>query len=246
MTFRLRARAVLLTYSQVQDDSSSSFLSPAEAHFNHIANALGTPISYRLGRESHQDGGTHYHAFAAWDKRVSCSNERALDFGGVHPNIQPIPRTPGKSWDYAGKDGDIIHEHGDRPGKSGTVSDGRDRIWGDALLAPDKEGFLSAIRSGAPRDYVLYHEAITRFAESQWTSPPPSYTSPNFLATLPQPIEEWIDQSGLRSGTTPAGRPRSLILHGPTRTGKTIWARSLGKSKMSHSRHYRQSYGRDS
>src|SRR5699024_9766360 len=112
-------------------------------------------------------------------KRVSTRNQHLFDFGGVHPNIQPIPRTPGKTWDYAGKDGDVIHEHGERPGKSGTVPDGRDGIWADALTAEHKEDFLSAIRTGAPRDYVLYHEAITRFAESQWACPPPAYTSPN-------------------------------------------------------------------
>ena len=148
MPSQFKFKAALLTYSQVDNDTAAAFLSPKEAHFNHVASALRPPVVYRLGRELHEDGGTHFHVFVSFDQRVSFRNERTLDFYSSHPNIKPIPRTPHLAFDYAGKDDDVIYEYGDRPGESGASSSGRERIYGDALSAETKEGFLDIVRQG--------------------------------------------------------------------------------------------------
>lgn len=94
----------------------------------------------------------------------------------------------------------------------------------------DKVEFLDHLSRMAPRDFVLYHEAISRFADYWWTPRAPVYSSPDFETLRPaaNPLIEWWLQSGVGSAQPPGGRPRSLIIWGPTRTGKTVWARSLG------------------
>lgn len=231
-SFRFASKTVLLTYSQVDNETINAFLSPASHHFDHVASTLRTPCMYRLGREQHQDGGTHFHVFLSFGERVNSRNERLFDFGSSHPNIQIIRRTPEKAFDYAGKDGDIIYEHGERPGESGTLSSGRDSIWADALSAEHKEDFLGTLRNRAPRDYVLYFDAIERFADRHYTPPQPEYRSPSFETIERERVEPWLQQSGINDGTR-HGRVRSLILWGPTRTGKTVWSRSLGKATSS-------------
>lgn len=225
--FRFRAKAILLTYSQLNDDSIATFLSPKTAHLDHVANALGMPDVYRLGRELHQDGGTHFHVFASWSERVSFRQQSLLDFANTHPNIQPVPRTPHKAFDYVGKDGDIIHEHGERPGKPGIVPSGRDGVFRDALSAECKEEFLATLEHGAPRDYIMYFDAIERFADRKYATPPTPYNSPTFETIGQERVSDWLEQS--RIGQSTGERRRSLILWGPTRTGKTVWARSLGR-----------------
>jgi len=227
-SFRFRAKTCLLTYSQTTEHQQHAFLHRTTDHFDHVANALGPPSHYRLGRELHADGGTHFHVFISWPDRISFRNERLLDFHGAHPNIKAIPRTIEHAWDYAGKDGDIIHEFGTRPGKSGTLSTGRDSIWTDALTQQHKEDFLSILRNRAPRDYVLYYDAIERFAERFYAAPESDYESPDITTQLTDGIIEWYAQSGISDGQR-FGRVKSLALWGPSLTGKTVWARSLNR-----------------
>lgn len=227
MPFRLRAKNILLTYAQIQDGASPSFFERERAHFEFIEQVNGTPLCYRAGRELHEDGGVHLHVFISWDKPFSTRNERIFDFAGAHPNIAPVSRTPRKSWDYAGKDGDIIFEHGLPPGKDGAARSGRDSIFDEAVSCTTKEEFLECIRKGAPRDYVLYRDSLERFCERQFRPPCPTYTSPEFSVLDSHRVDGAVGE--LRLGVTGEGRPKSLILWGPTRTGKTVYSRSLGK-----------------
>lgn len=226
-SFRFRAKAVLLTYSQLNNDSIASFLSPTTGHLDHVTNAVGPPDVYRLGRELHQDGGTHFHVFASWSERISFRDQSLLDYAGSHPNILPVPRTPGKSFDYAGKDGDIIHEYGERPGEPRTVSGGRDGVFRDALSCSTKDEFLATIEHGAPRDYIMYFDAIERFADRKYAPEPAPYHSPPFETIGRERVSGWLEQS--RIGEQCGERRKSLVLWGPTRTGKTVFARSLGR-----------------
>lgn len=228
MTFRLRSKAILLTYAQVNDDSAASFLSSPTNHFEFVAGAFGTPLVYRMGRESHADGGTHFHVFILWSSPITCRNQRAFDYHEAHPNIESIRRTPEKAFDYAGKDGDIIHEHGERPGKSGTVPSGRDCVWAEALSRETKVEFLSHLREQAPRDYVLYFDAIERFADRHFAPPTPEYRSPPIEIHGFRGMDEWVEQSRIGRDDR-RGRVKSLILWGPSLTGKTLWSRTLGR-----------------
>lgn len=230
MPFRLNCKHVLLTYSQCTA-ADGVFSSPDRPHYGSICSSFGTPDVYRLSREQHADGEYHYHAYISWSEPIHTRDQSAFDFGGAHPNIQRVGRTPRLAWEYVGKNGDILFECGDPSAGSGTVGSGRDGIWRDALSRGDQAAFLQTVRELAPRDYVLYNEAITRFADRYYRTPPPTYSSPLFRTLRPaaNPLIDWFVQSGVGSAQPPRGRPRSLIIWGPTRTGKTVWARSLGR-----------------
>lgn len=225
---RFRAFSFLLTYSQVQN--ASLFTDERTAHFDFVSNALGPPLHYRLGREFHEDGGIHFHAFVSFRERVSFRDHRLLDFHDNHPNIQTVPRTPWRSWDYAGKSDDIIHQCGDGPPRNRADTTGSSSPWADAVCAEDKDSFYRCIRENAPRDYVLYFDALERFAERHFAKTPDPYESPHFTTVGYDRVSDWVEQSGINESTTQfGGRRKSLILWGPTRTGKTVWARSLGR-----------------
>lgn len=228
MPFQLRSKQILLTYSQVDDATLHEFLSRKEAHFEHISGNVRTPAIYRCGKELHEDGGNHFHVFVAWETPISTRNQHIFDYGTSHPNIQPIRRTPEKAFDYAGKDDDVIYEYGERPGESGTLRDGHNRLWSDAISKPTRDEFLQCIREGAARDYVLYFNAIERFADRHYAPAKPVYVSPPTLTHGFPGMDDWIEQSRIGRDDR-RGRVKSLILWGPSRTGKTLWARTLGR-----------------
>lgn len=229
MPFRLQCKHVLLTYSQCTS-ADAVFSSADRPHYANICSSFGPPDVYRLSRELHADDEYHYHAFISWREPIHTRDQSAFDFGGAHPNIQRVGRTPWRAFDYVGKHGDILFECGDPPGTGGASGSGRDDIWRDAMSKPHKEEFLECLSRMAPRDYVLYHEAISRFADKWYSPRAPEYSSPVFETLRPaaDPLFSWFVQSGVGSSEPPRGRPRSLIMWGPTRTGKTVWARSLG------------------
>lgn len=229
MSFRLQAKTFILTYSQV--DNEDAFVRTPTDHFDHCTSLLGPLDVYRLGRELHQDGGTHFHAYVSASTKCTTRNARLFDYAGYHPNVRPVRKTPWTSWDYVGKGDDVIHEHGARPGRDRAADSGRDSVWARAVAATDKEEFLRLLREEAPREYVLYNAAIERYVEKQFTPQPPAYEGPGFRTDDVEPVgrlNEWLRQSGI-AGNGRRGRPRSLIFWGPTRTGKTVWSRSLGK-----------------
>ena len=130
--FRVRAKRILLTYSQV------------ESNFDHqeLVRLIG-----RLGargcicRELHRNGGVHYHALLVFDSAYHTRDAHRFDVGGTHPNIQPIRWTPRRAYEYVQKDGDIIYNNLedndiDGPGTSSSTH------WADIIASPDKATFL--------------------------------------------------------------------------------------------------------
>lgn len=222
----ISTKTLFLTYSQLSDDGKLAFFDRTTSHLEFITTTLRTPSVYRLSRESHSDGGVHAHCFVAWEAPIRIRSERKLDFGGAHPNIQSVRSGHRRTWDYTGKDGDIIHECGDPPLPSGSPAKRDNSIW-DAIVATTTQAdFYAAVRSMAPRYYVLYQSALDQYAEKHYPEPRPEYRGPSFDDHSNERLGEWVRHGALGSGST-GHRRRSLILWGPTRTGKTVWARSL-------------------
>ncbi|WP_256957844.1 hypothetical protein [Thermococcus litoralis] len=96
------------------------------------------------------------------------------------------------------------------------------------MSQPDKAGFLQHLREQAPRDYVLYFDAITRYADIHYATTPPPYESPPMEIHGFTGMEEWYEQSRIGRDDR-RGRVKSLVLWGDSLTGKTLWARSLGR-----------------
>lgn len=232
--FQLRGKTLFLTYSQITDDGQRHFFESPNGHYDFICDTLGTPSTYRLARERHEDGGIHAHCYISFPRPIRLQSERRLDFGFSHPNIQPVRRGLRTTWEYTGKDGDVIFEHGDPPEESGPRSTSQHDIWTEIISQSSETDFYETCRRLAPKYYVLYRAQLERYCVSAYHQSGPTYSSPRIsLQDPPAELAEWVEQSelGQRSGA----RKKSLILWGPTRTGKTLWARSLGRYVFSHS-----------
>lgn len=91
--------------------------------------------------------------------------------------------------------------------------------------ASTKELFFELALEADPKSFVLYHQNLETYAEKKYDQAalPPHVTNPEYRPwILPQPLLEWTNQR------LEPERPKSLILCGGTRLGKTEWARSLG------------------
>lgn len=226
--FEKQAKAFLLTYSQLSDDAQSAFFSRASAHYGFITETLRAPNCYRLCRERHEDDGVHVHCYVSFDTAVRIQSQFRLDFGGSHPNIRSVSRGHRRTFDYAGKDGDIIAEFGQPPPPLSNGADKDGGVWAEALCRQNKTDFYDVLRRGAPKHYILYHQQISSFADKHFEQCEEEYRSPTFVDLSGRRLECFTDQADI--GNNVGGhRRKSLILWGPTRTGKTLWARSLGK-----------------
>ncbi|AMH87663.1 replication-associated protein [Pacific flying fox faeces associated gemycircularvirus-1] len=207
-SFRVQTRYVLLTYSQGGE------LDPWVVHDL----IVGYPAECIIGREDHADGGTHLHAFVDFGRRVNIRDPRRFDVEGFHPNIQPCGRTPQKMLDYAIKDGDVV-AGGLDPTIDSAVQGSGD-VWSRIANAPTVDEFWDLARELAPRALLCNHQSLRAYAEWHYRPEAVAYQHPDTLqlSTAGVPgLDEWV-----------LGRPRSLILWGETRLGKTVWARSLG------------------
>jgi hypothetical protein len=105
---------------------------------------------------------------------------------------------------------------GDKPKKMRAV-------WGDAVAMTTKADYMAEIKAGDPRTYVIYYDKINAYADKIFAPVVPTYTPPfiNFNC-VPQQLLDWVTTE-----FTKMDHPKSLVVWGPTRTGKTSWARSL-------------------
>lgn len=227
MPFVCNSKTLFLTYSQISENGQIDFFQNASAHYEFIVSTLGTPICYRLGRERHQDGGIHAHCYLSFEKPVRIRSERRLDFGSSHPNIQSVRTGHKRTWEYAGKDGDIILDIGERPSEPRSSKARDDEIWQEIIRQETETEFYDTCRALAPKYYVLYRANLERYCAVRYHTVGTEYESPAFDANLPDSIQRWLDQAKL--GERGGARRQSLILWGPSKTGKTLWARSLGR-----------------
>ena len=155
MTFRLQARYVLLTYAQCGELDLFKVC-------NHLA-ALDAECI--IGRETHDDGGTHLHAFVDFGRKYRTRNERQFDVDGYHPNIQPSKGTPEKGYDYAIKDGDVVAGGLERPTPTTTQRDHVD--WDRIVNATNADEFweLFSNTGSTPASYLVQQSPRVRRVE---------------------------------------------------------------------------------
>lgn len=226
--FNVSTKTLFLTYSQLDEDAQHRFFDRATAHYDFIVDTFRNPSVYLLARELHQDGGIHAHCYVAWESAIRIRSERKCDFGGAHPNIQSVRSGHRRTYDYVGKDSDVIYRLGDPPRELGAPPTPDNNIWADVIASATEDEFRQKIRTLAPRYYVLYQSQIDKYAERHFPPPKRVYGGPSFDDHSSGRCGEWLLGAALGDGST-GHRRRSLILWGPTKTGKTVWARSLGR-----------------
>lgn len=97
--------------------------------------------------------------------------------------------------------------------------------WDSLLECKTKSEFFETAASVSARDYVLNHERLEYFANKKFKVEHVREEYPLVPFIIPQELTDWVTNEF--NGTH--RRRKSLVLWGPSRMGKTEWARSLGK-----------------
>lgn len=94
-----------------------------------------------------------------------------------------------------------------------------------AIEASSREEFFQHIKDGDPKSYVIFHDRIEAYADKFFPKLPEAYAPPQQdFVRVPLPMRQWVEEE-----LPKRDRPKTLVVYGPSRTGKTSWARSLGQ-----------------
>ncbi|ACM45549.1 replicase [Bhendi yellow vein Bhubhaneswar virus] len=229
--FQINAKNYFLTYpkcSLTKEEALSQFLN------------LQTPTNkkfIRICRELHEDGTPHLHVLIQFEGKYKCQNNRFFDLTSpnrsahFHPNIQGA-KTSSDVKSYIDKDGDILEwgqfQIDGRSARGGqqTAND----AYAAALNAGSKSEALRVIKELAPKDFVLQFHNLNANLDRIFQEPPAPYVSPfssSSFNQVPEELEEWASENVVDAAARPL-RPQSIVIEGDSRTGKTMWARSLG------------------
>lgn len=196
MTFVFNSRYVLLTYSQCGD------LDPFGV-MDHIS-TLGAECI--VGRESHADGGLHLHVFCDFGRKFRSRDAALFDVGGHHPNVVPSRGTPGKGFDYAIKDGDVVCGGLGRPQGSDAVEHGGVRTgssqakWATITGAESVEEFWRLLHELDPKAAACSFPSLTKYCDWKFRPDPAVYEHPADIAFIQGDLDgrdEWLAQSGI-------------------------------------------------
>lgn len=202
-SFRFQAKNVFLTYPNA-GFNLSEFIEHWRPNAKYII----------ISSELHADGNPHRHAFIQFARKLSTRNARFFDWLGKHPNIT-VPKSIPNVLDYIRKDGEFL-EWGDSPVKL---------TWGDIIRSSTSDTFLQAVSTSYPKEFVLQYERLEYFKSKYFSTPAPTIQlRSRDMFRVPDTMNDWVTNN---LDNLPE-RPISLHLYGPTRTGKTEWARSLG------------------
>jgi len=180
-------------------------------------------------REQHENGGVHYHAVLQFATRQDFRDERRFDWQGHHPNIVTV-RAPKRAVEYVAKDGDYIN-------MGFTIEALKEDIY--EVLAEEiglntnpTEVVRNTIGRTGTAGLRLYNQ-IASYADRMMRPramhlPKKIYpeefriADPFLLGCITAFIQDVAVGRGDRDNR------KSLWIHGPSRLGKTVLARSLG------------------
>jgi hypothetical protein len=214
-----------ITYSQANNidhnDIFATFWSKGDGRI-----ILGLIIT----EEEHQDGGKHYHCLVAYNKEIRVRSQTFWNITNHphNPNFQKL-QNPKAAWTYVTKDNKILVSEGiytncpEEGTKEGKQS--QHQQWQSIFeRATTTEGILDEVRRIDPKYYLGFRDRIEANAKAHFNEKPKPYIS-NFGNnwSIPEALKIYLSTE-----FTKTDRPKSLVLVGPSRIGKTEWARSLG------------------
>lgn len=180
------AKRYFLTYAQSGETTKEELLDFLQRN-THVA-------WYIIGKETHQDGGNHLHAYLEWNEQKRVRDPHYFDYGTLHPNIQTV-RNAVKCQEYCTKDGDYIANMEIAQGK---------RTYGSIITSSrTEEEFLTSIEATYPRDMVLHFDRIKSYASHRFSQDRAQYTSEFSSFVVPQQLEDWFEDNV--KGNDPAG-----------------------------------------
>nr|AXU39841.1 replication-associated protein [Desmodium leaf distortion virus]AXU39846.1 replication-associated protein [Desmodium leaf distortion virus] len=228
-TFRLAARNIFLTYPQcdIPKDEALQMLQT-------LPWSVIKPVYIRVAREEHSDGFPHLHCLIQLSGKSNIKDARFFDLthprrsANFHPNVQAA-KDSNAVRNYITKEGDYC-ESGQYKVHGGTKAN-KDDVYHNAVNAPGAAEALDIIRAGDPKSFIVSYHHIKANLERLFAKPPEKWTPPFRLSSftnVPDEMQEWADDYFGRSSAARPERPISIIVEGESRTGKTMWARSLG------------------
>ncbi|CAC85503.1 AC1 protein [Tomato yellow leaf curl China virus-Tb[Y5]] len=228
--FRINAKNYFLTYphcSLTKEEALSQI------------KALETPVNklfIRICRELHEDGTPHLHVLIQFEGKFQCKNQRFFDLispnrsAHFHPNIQGAKSSTDVKT-YMEKDGDVL-DHGvfqidGRSARGGCQS--ANDAYAEAINSGSKASALNILREKAPKDFVLQFHNLNSNLDRIFT-PPIENIFLLFLLLLLIKFQKNLMNGAIENVVSACAplRPVSIVIEGDSRTGKTMWARSLG------------------
>ncbi|QBP05523.1 replication associated protein [Papaya leaf curl Lucknow virus 2] len=191
----------------------------------------------RVSKEKHQDWSLRIQGFIQFKGKLRFREDRHFEIARpntssqFHPGFQGAKCRSGVK-SYIQKGGEYIDwgefQIGGRFASGGqqTGSDGA----AEALNAGSAEAALAIIREKLPEDFIFQYHNLKNNLDRIWTPPVEVYVSPISCCSfdqVPEAIEEWAAENVMGTAARPL-RSKSIVLEGDSRTGKTMWARSLG------------------
>lgn len=165
MPFKWRGKNLFLTYPQcdVEPRDLLTFLRRPRGGVG------GNPTYILVGRERHQDGNFHLHAFAVSQRRWVFESESRFDYQDHHPNIAGNVHHPAECLAYCEKDGDTV-EWGTRPNFDETTEvqrESRSALWARLLdTATSPSNFLQLVREADPYTFATRYQQLEGMANS--------------------------------------------------------------------------------
>ncbi|ADQ52698.1 C1:C2 [Chickpea redleaf virus] len=222
--FRFQSKYVFLTYPHCNSNP--------EALRDYLWEKLTRFIIFfiAVASEVHQDGSPHLHCLIQLTNKPNISDASFFDFEGNHPNIQPA-RNSEQVLDYISKDGNIITKGEFKKHRVSPTK--HDERWRTIInTATSKEHYLGMIRDQFPHEWASKLQWFEYSANKLFPDVEPPYQSPFPEASLQchEEIQDWLNRDLYHQEPEQLRhRRKSLYICGPTRTGKTSWARSLGR-----------------
>nr|ALK03519.1 replication initiator protein [Macroptilium mosaic Puerto Rico virus] len=191
----------------------------------------------KICEELHEDGQPHLHVLIQFEGKFVCTNQRLFDLVSptrsthFHPNIQGA-KSSSDVKAYIDKDGVTIEwgqfQIDGRSARGGQQS--ANDSYAKALNADCIDAAMTVLKEEQPKDFVVQYHNIRSNLEKIFTPPTEPWVPPFQLSTfnnVPLIMSDWVNENISDSAARPL-RPISIIVEGPSRTGKTLWAQSLG------------------
>ncbi|CAL5340158.1 unnamed protein product [Camellia sinensis] len=145
-----------------------------------------------------------------------------------HPNVQGAYNQQ-NVLEYISKHGDYTEWGEFRERGRCANQNNKDNIYRDALAAGTKDEALAVVRNGDPKCFWLNYDKLSSNYDRISFNPPLPYVHPftDTVWVVPTAIQQWVADN-IRDEAQRPHRPKSIIIEGSSRIGKTCWARSLG------------------
>nr|AGA60280.1 REP [Pepper leaf curl Lahore virus] len=229
--FQVKAKNIFLTYPKCPI--------PKEQMLE-ILKSINCPsdkLFIRVSQEKHQDGSLHIHALIQFKGKSQFRNPRHFDVthpsntAQFHPNFQGA-KSSSDVKSYIEKDGDYIDwgsfQIDGRSARGGQQT--ANHAAAEALNAGSAEAALAIIREKLPKDFIFQYHNLKSNLDRIFTPPLEVYVSPfcsSSFDQVPVELEVWAAENVVSAAARPL-RPMSIVIEGDSRTGKSMWARSLG------------------